>query len=100
MLDDAAMSDTPTEEEIAYSVAAFISELGKRGADHHDKTRIIFSVAVNAVMLFITTTKLLTGDTTEQCRKHVMQLVDEQIARSDQEGDRIITWQEEGEASA
>jgi hypothetical protein len=90
---------TPTEEEIAQSFAAFIGDLGKRGEDHEDKTRIIFSAAVNAVMLFITATKLLTGDSTEKCRKATIQLLDAQISQMDQQGDEIITWHD-GEASA
>jgi hypothetical protein len=90
---------TPSEEEIAQSVAVFIAELGKRGEDQEDKTRIIFSAAVNATMLFITATRLLTGDSTEICRKHVIKLMDEQIAQIDQQGDEIITWHD-GEARA
>jgi hypothetical protein len=75
---------TPTEEEIARSVTTFIGELGKRGEDHEDKTRIICSAAVNAVMLFITATKLLTGNSMQKCRKNVIKLLDEQISKSDQ----------------
>lgn len=80
------MSDpqtTPTEEEITRSVAALICELGLRGKDQADKTRIVFSAAVNSIMLFICTVKLLTGKSTENCRKQAMELINETIEKYD-----------------
>lgn len=90
---------TPSEEEIAYGIASFIGELGKRGKDQEDKTRILFSAAINSVMLFIAAIKLTTGDNTETCRKNVMRLMDEQIKKSDADGDEVISWHD-GEAQA
>ena len=90
---------TPSDQEIGEKVAYFIRELAKRGEDVADKNRIVFSAAVNAVMLFITAVKLQTGDATEKCREHVMQLMDEQISKIDSDGDRIINWHD-GEARA
>lgn len=93
------MSSTPSEQEIAEKIAYFIGDLAKRGEDFEDKNRIIFSAAVNAVMLFITAIKLQTGDTTEECRKNIIHLIDEQISKMDKEGDQTITWHD-GEARA
>lgn len=90
---------TISVEEISKNVADFIQILARHGDTYDAKNRIIFLAAVNAVMVFIAAVKLQTGCTTAECRKHVIDFIDEKISKIDEEGDQILTWHD-GEARA